>query len=52
MESDSPLLRKSPLSTLLSRIFTGRPRRARTGEELQELIEESEADGILNEEEG
>ena len=52
MESDSPYSKKSPLSTLLSRIFSGQPRRARTGEELQELIEESEADGILNEEEG
>lgn len=52
MESDSPSSKKSPLSTLLNRLFSGQPRRARTGEELQELIEESEADGILNEEEG
>ena len=51
MESDSPSLKKSPLGELLRRIFSGRPR-ARTGEELQELIEESEAVGILNEEEG
>ena len=52
MDSDSPSSKRSPLGALLSRIFSGRPRRARTGEELQELIEESEADGILNEEEG
>lgn len=52
MESDSPTPKRSLLSILFSRIFSGRPRRARTGEELQELIEESEANGILNEEEG
>lgn len=51
MDSDGPL-KNSPLSALLGRIFSGKRRRARTGEELQELIEESEAVGILNEEEG
>lgn len=52
MESDSPAHKSTSLIALLSRIFTGQPRRARTGEELQELIDESEAGGILNEEEG
>lgn len=51
MESDNQSSKKTPFGELLKRIFSGRPR-ARTGEELQELIEESEAVGILNEEEG
>lgn len=51
MDNDGPHHRRTSLTNFFSRVFPGQ-RRARTGEELQELIEESEADGILNEEEG
>jgi magnesium and cobalt transporter len=42
---------KSNFRSLLERLFRGR-RRALTEEELQEIIEESEEDGIINEGEG
>lgn len=53
MEQDGQPQRKAvTFANLVSRFFPGRRRRALTGEELQTIIEESEADGLINEDEG
>lgn len=51
MDSDSPGEMVSSKRNIFSRLFFGRPR-VRSEEELQEVINASELEGIINEEEG